>query len=88
MKVATAGTPDPMIDGLTRDQRFFIAYAVWFRDKWTPDFIKMIANSNPHAPSDFRTNGAVSNMPAFAAAFHCKPGDAMVRDGEQRILIW
>jgi putative endopeptidase len=35
-----------------------------------------------------RTNGAVSNMPAFAAAFHCKPGDAMVRPDDKRVVIW
>src|SRR3546814_12226250 len=33
MKAATAGMPDPMIDGLSRDQRFFIGYAVFYRDK-------------------------------------------------------
>jgi predicted metalloendopeptidase len=27
-------------------------------------------------------------MDAFAAAFQCKPGDAMVRSGADKITIW
>jgi len=34
----------------------------------------------------FRVNGPLSNMPAFAKAFGCKPGDAMVRT--ERCQIW
>jgi predicted metalloendopeptidase len=30
----------------------------------------------------------VSNMPEFAAAFHCKPGDPMVRSSERIPHIW
>ena len=88
MKAATAGTPDPMIDGLTRDQRFFINWETVWRDKMAPDYLKVIVNTNPHAPGEFRAIGAPSNMPAFAAAFQCKPGDKMVRDGDKRIQIW
>ena len=41
-----------------------------------------------HAPANFRANGAPSNMPAFAQAFECKPGDAMVRSDDDQIVIW
>ncbi|WP_236611631.1 M13-type metalloendopeptidase, partial [Xanthomonas vasicola] len=41
-----------------------------------------------HAPANFRANGAPSNMPAFAQAFQCKPGDAMVRGDKERVAIW
>ena len=88
MKAATAGTPDPMIDGLSRDQRFFINWETVWRDKMAPDYLKVIVNTNPHAPGEFRAIGAPSNMPAFAAAFQCKPGDAMVRTGDQQVKIW
>ena len=37
MKNATAGTPDPKIDGLTRDQRFFLNCGTVWRGKMTPD---------------------------------------------------
>jgi putative endopeptidase len=32
--------------------------------------------------------GAPSNLPAFAAAFQCKPGDAMVRGADKQVVIW
>ena len=36
---------------------------------------------------------SISNLtfafdPTFAAAFSCKPGDAMVRTGDQQVVIW
>jgi putative endopeptidase len=88
MKAATAGTPDPMTDGLSRDQRFFINWETVWRDKMAPDYMKVLVNTNPHAPGEFRAIGAPSNMPAFAAAFQCKPGDAMVRPDDKRVVIW
>jgi putative endopeptidase len=54
----------------------------------TPDYLKVIVNTNPHAPEQFRAMGAPSNLPAFAAAFKCKAGDAMVRGGDKQVVIW
>jgi putative endopeptidase len=88
MKTATAGTPDPMIDGFTRDQRFFLNFATVWRDQLTPDYLKVIVNTNEHAPGNFRAIGAPSNMPAFAEAFKCKAGDPMVRPADKRVVIW
>jgi len=88
MKAATAGTPDPMIDGLSRDQRFFLSFGTAWRAKMTPDLLKVLIASNPHSPPQFRAIGAPSNLPAFAAAFSCKTGDPMVRSADQRVVIW
>jgi putative endopeptidase len=88
MKVATAGKPDPMTDGLSRDQRFFLNWGTVWRGKLTPDYLKVIVNTNPHAPEQFRAIGAPSNLPAFAAAFQCKAGDAMVRGADKQVVIW
>jgi putative endopeptidase len=88
MHAATAGTPDPMTGGLSRDQRFFFNWATVWRDKMTPDYMKMIVATNAHAPSEFRAIGAPSNLPAFAAAFKCKADARMVRPQAQRVSIW
>jgi len=53
-----------------------------------PEAQLTLLNTDPHAPAQFRAIGAPSNMPAFAEAFQCKGGDAMVRDGEKRVKIW
>jgi putative endopeptidase len=60
---------------------------VWRRN-YTPDELKVRLNTDPHAPANFRAIGAPSNMPAFAQAFSCKAGDAMVRPEDKRVVIW
>jgi putative endopeptidase len=88
MQKATAGTPDPMTDGLSRDQRFFANWGTVWRRKFTPEELNVRLTTDPHAPANFRAIGAPSNMPAFAKAFECKAGDAMVRGGDEQIVIW
>ena len=88
MRRAAGNTPDPMIDGLSRDQRFFLNWGTVWRRSFTPEELSVRLVTDSHAPADFRAIGAPSNHPAFAAAFQCKAGDPMVRDGERRIRIW
>ena len=76
------------IDGYTQDQRFFLNWARVWRGSIRPEAQLTLLNTDPHAPAQFRAIGAPSNMPAFAEAFRCKGGDAMVRDGEKRVKIW
>lgn len=88
MQRAVAGKPDPMIDGLSRDQRFFLAWATAFRTQYTPELLKVVVASDPHAPDLVRASAAPKNVPAFASAFDCKAGDAMRSSGEQPVVIW
>ena len=84
-----AGKPEPpRIDGFTGDQRFFLAWAQIWRAKARPEFTRLMVNVDPHAPPKFRANGPLSNIPAFARAFGCKPGDPMVRPESERAQIW
>ncbi len=87
-QTASAGKPDPMIDGLTRDQRFFLGFAAAWREKYTPEFTKLIIASDPHAPGRVRANATPTNVEAFAKAFGCKEGDPMVNSGEKKVVIW
>ena len=77
-----------LIDGYTPEQRFFIAYAQSWRTHTRPEQLRSRVKTDPHAPAEWRTNGPVSNMPQFASAFHCKPGDPMVRPPDQVPHIW
>jgi putative endopeptidase len=88
MKKAVGNTPDPMIDGMTRDQRFFANWATVWRRNFKPEELKVRLTTDPHAPANFRAIGAPSNMPAFATAFQCKAGSPMVRGGDQQVVIW
>jgi predicted metalloendopeptidase len=83
------GKPEPSpIDGLTGPQRFFLAWAQIWRSKSRPEFTRLLVNVDPHAPPEFRTIGPLSNIPVFAQAFGCKPGDPMVRPESERAQIW
>lgn len=88
LQAADGGKPDPMIDGLTRDQRFFLSWARVWRGSIRDKAALVLLNSDPHAPAQFRAIAAPSNMPSFAKAFQCKDGDAMVRSGDKRVQIW
>ncbi len=88
MQRAAGDTPDPKLEGLTRDQRFFANWATVWRRAYTPDEMKVRIATDSHAPAIFRASGAPSNLPAFAAAFDCKPGDPMVLGDDKRVVIW
>jgi putative endopeptidase len=79
--------PKP-IDGLSGDQRFYLAWAQMWRAKSRPEFTRLLVNIDPHAPPEYRTIGPLSNIPAFAKAFGCRAGDPMVRPEDARAQIW
>jgi putative endopeptidase len=78
----------PVIDGLTHEQRFFISYANRFAILARPEYDRMLVATDTHAPSRFRVNVPLLNMPEFAAAFSCKTGDRMVRPSSERCRVW
>jgi len=88
MRIATAGQPDQKIDGMTRDQRFFYGWATIWRANITPEYLKVLVASNPHAPDRVRANAPPKNVPAYAAAFGCKAGDPMKHEGDELVVIW
>ncbi|WP_425531377.1 M13 family metallopeptidase [Pseudoxanthomonas winnipegensis] len=76
------------IDGYTPDQRFFLNWARVWRGAVREKQAIVYLNADPHAPMSLRAIAAPSNMPAFASAFQCKAGDAMVRPDDKRVVIW
>ena len=78
-KRATAGKKLGPVDGFTPDQRFFIGLGQWACENQRPENLRLNAVTNPHSPGRYRINGVVSNLPEFARAFSCKPGQPMVR---------
>jgi putative endopeptidase len=83
------GKPRPKdIDGFTPEQRFFLGWAQVWAEKLRPEYARLLVNTNEHPLPQFRVNGPLSNMPAFAKAFSCKPGDRMVRPPAERCVIW
>jgi putative endopeptidase len=90
LQAALQASPEAnvQVDGLSQDQRFFANWATVWRRNFTDGELKVRLETDPHAPANFRANGTPSNMPAYAAAFGCKAGDAMVRAEADRVVIW
>ena len=82
------GENEKKIDGYTPDQRFFLNYGRICRDSVRPESQEVALNTDSHSPSQYRANGVVSNMTAFAEAFDCKAGDPMVHSGDKQVKIW
>jgi putative endopeptidase len=85
--VAQHGEP-PVIDGLTGDQRFFIAYGQAWQSKIREGALRERLLSDPHSPPLFRVNGVVRNVDAWYKAFKVMPGDKLYLPAEQRVHIW
>ena len=83
------GQPEPEpIDGFTGDQRFFMGWAQIWRSNTRPEFARLLLAVDVHGPNAFRVNGPLANIPEFARAFGCRPGDPMVRPDSARVGIW
>jgi putative endopeptidase len=78
----------PVIDGLTGDQRFFIAFAQVWQQKQRDDALRQQVITNEHSPGKYRVNGTVRNVDAWYKAFNVQPGDALYLPPEQRVHIW
>ncbi len=78
----------PLIDGLTPEQRFFLAWAQIWRANIRPQALRLRIATDPHSPGEFRTNGPLSNLQEFQKAFEVKDGDPMARPLDQRVRIW
>jgi len=85
--VAQHGEP-PVIDGLTGDQRFFIAYGYSWETKQREGALRAQLLTNEHSPAKYRVNGVVRNVDAWYKAFNVQPGDKMYLPPEQRVHVW
>ncbi|MGO9830278.1 MAG: M13 family metallopeptidase [Myxococcaceae bacterium] len=87
-KRATAASPLQPSDGLTPEQRFFVGYAQWACSNERPEDLRVRAVTNPHSPAKWRVNGVMVNIPEFAQAFTCKPGQPMAKPPEKVCTVW
>ena len=69
-------------------QAFFRAWASLWPQQLAPNEALQHLTGDTRAPGQWRSNGPLSNLPAFAAAFQCKPGQPMQRSEAEQIRIW
>ena len=76
------------IDGLTPDQRFFLAYAGVWAGNITEAEIRNRTKSDPHSLGRWRVNGALPHVDAWYEAFGVRPGDKMFLPKQERLQLW
>lgn len=77
-----------LIDGLTPDQRFFIAYAQSWAGSYRDESIRQRTKTNGHSMPRYRVEGPLPNIDAFVKAFNIKPGDKYYLPDSMRTYIW
>ena len=87
-KNATKRAVLPVIDGLTPDQRFFLAYAGVWAANVTEAEIRNRTKSDPHSLGRWRVNGALPHIDMWYDAFDVKKGDKMYIPKEERLPLW
>lgn len=85
---ALKGRPQPKVDGLSTDQRCFVAWAQLWIYKAREELIRLRAATDYHANSVVRGYAPLLNLDAFHQAFGTRPGDAMWRAPAERARIW
>ena len=87
-KLSLKGKEAPVIDGLTGDQRFFLAWAQVWKSKAREETILNRLKTDSHSPPQYRINGPLRNLNEWYKAFDVKPGDKLYLPPEQRVRIW
>lgn len=86
-KLSLNGKEAPVIDGVTGDQRFFLAWAQVWREKRTEESMLNQLRGGTHAPGQYRAL-APRNHDAWYEAFNVQPDDALYLPPEKRVYIW
>ena len=87
-KNATKRQSLPVIDNLTADQRFFLAYAEVWAGNINEAEIRNRTKSDPHSLSRWRVNGALPHIDMWYDAFGVKEGDKMFVPKSERLTLW
>lgn len=70
----------------TPEQQLFLGYAQNWCANQRPEYVRMLAQTDPHSPDPIRVKGVLVNMPEFAEAFGCKAGQPMAP--AKRCRVW
>ena len=81
------GQPAPVIDGLTGDQRFFLAFGQVWRTKMRDEALRSRVIGDGHSPGSFRAQ-TVRNIDAWYDTFGAKPGQKLYLEPKDRVRIW
>jgi putative endopeptidase len=76
------------IDGLSQDQRCFVAWAQIWADKANEGWLRQVTATDPHPPGAYRASAPSRHEPAFYRAFKIRKGDPLWLNPKDRVAIW
>jgi putative endopeptidase len=82
------GARQPRIDGLSTDQRCFVAWAQLWAYKGRPERVRLLAAVDYHGSNTLRGFVPLLHLDAFHKAIGTRPGDPMWRAPKDRVVIW
>lgn len=89
LKMSMKGKAEPKAtEGFTWQQRFFLSYALIWRNNIREEELMNRLITDVHSPGKFRTNGALANINEFYDAFNIKPGGKYYLPPEKRARVW
>jgi putative endopeptidase len=86
-RASLGGKPAPVVDGLSGDQQFFLAFAQSWADYARPESLRQNLIADGHAPPRYRAL-TVRNLDPWYDAFPVKPTDKLYLKPEQRVQVW
>ncbi len=81
------GKTDVLIDGLTGEQRFFLAFAQRWRKIQSEAALRRQITTDTHSPGEYRSD-TVRNVDAWYKAYGVTPSDKLYLKPEDRVRIW
>lgn len=88
LRRSLGGNPAPLVDGLTADQRCFVAWTQMWAFKARSERLRFLVSVDVHAIASVRAVAPLVHLDAFHEAFGIRPGDPMWRDPKRRVVIW
>lgn len=87
-KKATAAAPLKEVNGLTPEQRFFLAYAGVWAGNIRPEQVLLQTKSDPHSLGKWRVDGALPHINSWYDAFGVTEKDSLYLPEAKRVSIW
>lgn len=81
------GKTDVVINGLTGEQRFFLAFAQRWRKAQSEGALRRQIKTDTHSPGEYRSD-TVRNVEAWYKAYDVQSGNKLCLKPEDRVGIW
>jgi putative endopeptidase len=82
------GKPSMVLDGMTGDQRLFLAWAQVWRAKAREAALRQQVATDPHSPAKYRSFAPLRNVDAWYSTFNVQAGDKLYIAPEKRARLW